>query len=180
MSSLVNIPDSAISVQPLGVWGARDTNVSSVVWNVRRSRLFIPMSGPHAHNDEDAIRPERRAFCDLNRVEQEVFAEQGQVRDLSDRCEYLITALEPRTVGEDREAGRPAHPIGFGDGDGVEIFADDAPLEGLAFLTSQIRAGPVAVSIAASNPRGRGRLAAVSRKASIVVLAFSAATSSAL
>ena len=78
----------------------------------QRRRFIIERFGRviinHAHNNQHAIRPERRAFRDLNGIEEEVFAEQGQVRDASDSFEYLIAALKPRTVGQHGEASRPA------------------------------------------------------------------------
>ena len=78
------------------------------------------------HDQEHAVGAEGAGFDDLIGIEHEVLAQRRQIDGSAGGGEILVAALEIGLVGQDRQAGGAAALVGAGEGDRIEIGADEA------------------------------------------------------
>jgi hypothetical protein len=77
-------------------------------------------------DQKDRIGPGDDGFEDLSLVNDEIFAQAGDVELLADEAEVFEAALEVFFVGEDGDGVRAGFFIATGDGERVEISGDGA------------------------------------------------------
>lgn len=77
-------------------------------------------------DEEDGVGACGASFIDLVGIDDEVFAEDGQVDDLADGLEVFEFSLEVLFVGKHAEGIGAGGGIGFCDEDGVEVLAYEA------------------------------------------------------
>lgn len=77
-------------------------------------------------DEQDGVGSVRAGFDDLIFVDDEIFAEDGQGDRVTNLLNVLELALEEFFIGEATDGGGSGAVVGGGDGDGIEIFADEA------------------------------------------------------
>ena len=124
-------------------------------------------SSTAGQHDQDGVGAPGARLVDLIRIEHEILAQGRQGGGRARLRQKFRRALEGRPVGQHREAGGAARFIGARQRRRIEIGADQAACDGLAFLISAISAKVPPPRMARAPPGSRAARSA-SRAAALI------------